>query len=240
MSSLPTLSATRLSAYRTPTTLPRLSQPPASSSRLLHASAPNCAKPRKQRNAADPMALKKMPKFDFDDVPTLGHMLLQRRREMLQFYRTIEFEIPKLAAFREEYKPPTQESFLRFKFQHYQGEPHPASRKVVLSFNIADLFKSGALQSEKAQHKLLLIAGERYRADQGKIVISCETLPSERQNMKWCSDTLDKMIAEANSPQPDLSAIPLDPRPTLVREAKKRSYQRKDGPSIKDFPKEWL
>lgn len=141
---------------------------------------------------------------------------------------------------RETFKPPSNKEFLRFRFQHYQGEAHPASSKVVLHVDVDKLFASGAIKTEAGQHKLLLLAGERYRPSSGEVVIACERMPSEQENMLWCSDTLDKLIAEANTPSPELDEIPLDPRPELARQAKRRSYERTDAPTIKDFPKEWL
>ncbi|PWZ01687.1 hypothetical protein BCV70DRAFT_157974 [Testicularia cyperi] len=213
------------------------------------------AKPRKQRNAADPLSLRRMPKFNFDDVPTLGHAILQRKREMLQYYRTIEFEIPKLAAFKQNYTPPSDAQILEFRFQHYQGEAHPASRKVVLTVPVQKLFASGLLQSPEAMHKLLLLAGPRFRPSKdasltattdnvkdvdGEIKISCESMPNERQNMKWCSDTFDALVAEANKSSPELNDLPLDPRPSLIREDKKRHYLRQNRATLRDFPKQWL
>lgn len=42
------------------------------------------------------MALDKMGKFNFDDIPTLGHLALQRHRELLHYARIAEWEMPKL------------------------------------------------------------------------------------------------------------------------------------------------
>ena len=215
--------------------------------RAFSVSARVSAKPRKQRNAADPMALRKMPKFNYDDVPTLGHAILQRKREMLQLMRTVEFEIPKLSAFRQDYVPPKEQQYLAFRFQHYQGENHPASRKVVLRVNVDDLVKGGAVKDAKSKHKLLLLAGSRFHpkgkdasGDKGEIKISCELFPNERQNMKWCSDTLDALVKEANVRTKEVDELPLDPRSNLIREDKKRHYLRADRPTLKDFPKQWL
>ncbi|SPO25211.1 related to RSM24 - mitochondrial ribosomal protein of the small subunit [Ustilago trichophora] len=213
--------------------------------RAFSVSARASAKPRKQRNASDPMALRKMAKFNYDDVPTLGHAILQRKREMLQVLRTVEFEIPKLSAFRETYTPPKDKQYLQFRFQHYQGENHPASRKVVLTVNVDELAKAGAVKDAQSKHKLLLLAGSRFHSKgkegtAGEIKISCELFPNERQNMKWCSDTLDKLVNEANVRTKEIDELPLDPRANLIREDKKRHYLRADRPSLKDFPKQWL
>uniref|UniRef100_V5EL45 Likely mitochondrial ribosomal protein Rsm24p n=2 Tax=Kalmanozyma brasiliensis (strain GHG001) TaxID=1365824 RepID=V5EL45_KALBG len=196
---------------------------------------------------ADPMALRKMGKFNYDDVPTLGHAILQRKREVLQLMRTVEFEIPKLSAFRQSYTPPKPSQYLQFRFQHYQGENHPASRKVVLNVDVDELVKAGAVKDAKSKHKLLLLAGTRFQpkslqgeGDKGEIKISCELFPNERQNMKWCSDTLDALVKEANVRTKEVDELPLDLRSALIRQDKKRHYLRTDRPSLKDFPKEWL
>ncbi|KAJ9478640.1 37S ribosomal protein S24, mitochondrial [Pseudozyma hubeiensis] len=223
----------------------------ASSSTTIRAfsvSARASAKPRKQRNVNDPMSLRKMPKFNYDDVPTLGHLILRRKREMLQVMRTVEFEIPKLSSFRQPYTPPKPSQCLQFRFQHYQGENHPVSRKVVLNVNVDDLVKTGAVKDAKSKHKLLLLAGSRFhprsndaaKPDQGEIKISCELFPNERQNMKRCSDTLDALVKEANVRTKEVDELPLDLRSSMIRQDKKRHYLRADRPSLKDFPKEWL
>lgn len=194
------------------------------------------------------MSLRRMPKFNYDDVPSLGHQILQRKRELLKVMRTVEFEIPKLAKFRQAYTPPKPEQCLQFRFQHYQGENHPASRKVVLTVNVDELVKVGAVKDTPSKHKLLLLAGSRFhpksnaaaKQGEGVIKISCELFPNERQNMKWCSDTLDALVKEANVRTKEVDDLPLDLRPFLVRQDKKRHYLRADRPSLKDFPKEWL
>lgn len=37
-----------------------------------------------------------MPKFDFDDQTTIGHSLFENIREVRQYLRKTEFELPKL------------------------------------------------------------------------------------------------------------------------------------------------
>ncbi|KDN46816.1 hypothetical protein K437DRAFT_256091 [Tilletiaria anomala UBC 951] len=248
---------------------------PFSTSSIAH------AKPRRARQSDDPLALKNMGKFQFDDVPVLGHEALKYNREMLKYARVGEWEVPKLKEFTKPYTPPSESSILRFRFQHYQGEPHPVARKVVLDVSIPSLFASGALQSKQARRKFLLLAGERWdptkdvrvvqlgdksigeeqqrrAADgrqhekypladeeevlergQGSLKISCETFPNERQNMKWCSDVLDKMIFHANR-EPFFANVPLYSRSEEMREHKRKGFARRRAASIRDFPQEWL
>jgi small subunit ribosomal protein S35 len=190
-----------------------------SSSRCFSTSTNVQAKPRRERQLNDPLSLRKMEHFNYDDVPTLGHLYLNRQRELLKYARILQWEVPKLSSFRREYQPPAKGDILRYRSHHYQGEAHPSSRKSVVTVQIADLFKSEKLTSSyAARKKLLLLAGVRWDATGeefnypdtesleeavlkygiGQIKISCERFPEERMNLKWCSDTIDKLIEEAN------------------------------------------
>lgn len=191
------------------------------------------------------------------------------------------------SALRKEYTPPDKENILRFRSHHYQGEAHPSTRKSVVTVQVADLFNSGKLHSTAARKKLLLLAGVRwdalgkeseYKDEQalevavleegiGRIKISCERFPEERMNLKWCSDTIDKLIEEANVSSPavvpaldvlcshtrislplshcqtqaeQVADVPLDLRALRIREAKRTGFDRRRAPSIRDFPQEWL
>ena len=112
------------------------------------------------------------------------------------------------------------------KFTHYQGEAHPDTRKVVLTFHIKDLFNGEVLSTPLSKHKFLLLAGPRWQPpnasfverwntalskgenflsdicqkedDLGSVKIASNSMPHESQNMKWCSDVLDRMVSEAN------------------------------------------
>lgn len=169
-------------------------------------------------------------------------------------------------SFRQKFLKPRSESFIRVRHQHYQGEDHPASRKVDISFKLADV----PLSSDKARHKFALLAGPRLNHLTGEVKIASERFPTEQMNEKWCSDILERMVKEAEvstatvhvvnvvSPkwarqrsrrQADegfvwqdsadaMSDIPVDTRSTLSRQAKKGSAGKRV--TLKDFPKEWL
>jgi len=91
---------------------------------------------------------------------------------------------------------------------HYQGEPHPADVKRVIVVPVHSL----PLKDEAALHKFIILAGSRWSPvpptdggvsgldnwGNGYIKISCEDFPRPSQNLKWASDTLDKLIEEAN------------------------------------------
>jgi len=91
---------------------------------------------------------------------------------------------------------------------HYQGEEHPVARKRVVVVALDHL----PLKSEAAVHKFKLLAGPRWSPEppkdagvseqngwgNGYIKISCEDFPNAAMNLKWASDTLDKLVAESN------------------------------------------
>jgi hypothetical protein len=67
------------------------------SSRCISTTAVVLGKPRRQRQVNDPLAIKNMGEFGFDDIPTHGHLYLQRQRELLNYTRVLHWELPKLA-----------------------------------------------------------------------------------------------------------------------------------------------
>lgn len=83
---------------------------------------------------------------------------------------------------------------IKVRHQHYQGEPHPASRKVSITFKASAL---PPLETEAQQHKFKLLCGPRWNALTDEVKISCELFPTPEMNEKWCSDALDRLIKEA-------------------------------------------
>lgn len=55
-----------------------------------------CAKPRRQRNRNNPFPLNAMKHFAYDDIPTFGHVKIQKQRQLLAYYRMMKHEFPKL------------------------------------------------------------------------------------------------------------------------------------------------
>lgn len=197
--------------------------------RSLHTSvrrlADDISKDMERVLTQDTMPLNKLPSYRYDDISTIGHLRLQKERQMLKYYRLVANEFPKLKELSEPFTPPPASSFLTFKFTHYQGEAHPDTRKVVLTFAVKDMFGSDALPTPLARHKFLLLAGPRWKPptpefvtqwndalqagpdalealwkntdDLGSVKIASQNMPHEAQNMKWCSDVLDRMVSEA-------------------------------------------
>jgi small subunit ribosomal protein S35 len=92
----------------------------------------------------------------------------------------------------------------------YGGEAHPVMRKRIVVTPVSRL----PLKNEAAIHKFKLLAGVRWTpdppkdsgigkteeeyAEHGYIKISCEDFPEPAMNLKWASDTLDRLIEMAN------------------------------------------
>ncbi|KAI8980734.1 mitochondrial ribosomal subunit protein-domain-containing protein [Trametes punicea] len=191
-----------------------------------------------------------------DDVPEPTHKYLQQQRSVLHYLRLIEHEMPKLVAYRKPFVPPDASQPLVVRSISYGGEPHPAAVKRTIVVPVARL----PLKNEEAIHKFKVLAGVRWTPDpptdsginpeenggeHGYFKISCEDFPKPAMNLKWASDTLDRLLAAANDLSETFSDIPVDTRhiEARTRKAKKGGHiygKQTHRPSLKDFPKEWL
>jgi small subunit ribosomal protein S35 len=153
----------------------------------------------------------------------------------------------------------------------YGGEEHPATAKRVIVAAVDHL----PLKDKNAIHRIKVLAGPRWTpsppADggfsgleewkNGYIKIACEDFPQPAMNLKWASDTMDRLVAHANvrrglsrarrrllcfqNPKHDLKDVPVDLRHVYAkaRKAKKGEHTRSRvfaRPSILDFPLEWI
>ncbi|KAI0348372.1 hypothetical protein BDW22DRAFT_1310029, partial [Trametopsis cervina] len=169
---------------------------------------------------------------------------------LLYYMRLIEHEVPQLVAYRKPFVPPAPSHALVVRSISYGGEEHPALRKRAVVVPVSRL----PLKSDAARHKFKLLAGVRWTPDppkdsgvgvdeksgqHGFVKISCEDFPLPAQNLKWISDTLDRLIAESNTGKDKFADLPLDTR-HLESKGRKPKGHGKSRPSLKDFPKEWL
>jgi small subunit ribosomal protein S35 len=114
------------------------------------------------------------------------------------------------SAYRKPFISPTPSAPLVVRSVDYAGEEHPATAKRVIVVPVAHL----NLRDEGAIHKIKLLAGPRWTPDppadsgvgrneaggeHGYIKIACEDFPQPAMNLKWASDTLDRLISEANA-----------------------------------------
>ena len=162
------------------------------------------------------------------DATSAGHLLLRRDRQVLHYLRLIENEFPELVSasnlswyashsfiqlsfdleFRKPFTPPTNQPLI-VRSIDYAGEKHPATTKRTVVVAVGQL----PLKNADAIHKFKILAGVRWTPhppkdggvgpretgrEHGYIKISCEDFPQSAQNLKWISDVIDKLIAEAN------------------------------------------
>lgn len=159
---------------------------------------------------------------------------------------------------------------------HYQSEEHPVARKRVIVVPVDAL----PLKGDVAIHKFKLLAGPRWTPEapkgagvglseetgNGYLKISCEDFPHAGANLKWVSDTLNRLVVEANvsliilfsvfgpgliysllfqDTKDTFNDVPIDFRHVYAKAKKeKKGRHIRDRvfsrPSIRDFPKEWL
>ena len=122
------------------------------------------------------------------------------------------------AAFRKPFVPPSPERPLIVRSIDYAGEEHPVTNKRAITVSVDEL----PLHSERAKHKVKLLAGTRWTPSppkdagvqgsavwaNGFIKISCEDFPDPAMNLKWASDTLDRLIVAANVRGPLAPYVP--------------------------------
>ncbi|KIK70891.1 hypothetical protein GYMLUDRAFT_149915 [Collybiopsis luxurians FD-317 M1] len=192
--------------------------------------------------------------FDDDDTTSAGHLMLREQRQTLYYLRLIEHEMPKLVAYRKPFTEP-ENSPLIVRSLEYGGEDHPATSKRVVVVALDDL----PLRNDQAVHKLKLLAGPRWSLrppsnsgvsdvkpwGNGFVKISCEQFLHPAQNLKWISDTLDRLIGEANSKNDTFQDVPQDVRHVYSAARKRKLGEHLRGrvharPTIRDFPKQWL
>ena len=117
------------------------------------------------------------------------------------------------SAYRKPFVPPDSSNPLVVRSVSYGGEPHPATAKRTIVVPVAGL----PLKNEQAIHKFKVLAGVRWtpephtdsginpeegRGEHGSFKISCEDFPKGPMNLKWASDTLDRLLAAANVGDP--------------------------------------
>ncbi|KAJ3987682.1 mitochondrial ribosomal subunit protein-domain-containing protein [Lentinula detonsa] len=192
--------------------------------------------------------------FDDDDTTSAGHLMLREQRQTLYYLRLIEHEMPKLVAYRKPFVVP-KDSPLIVRSLEYGGEDHPATSKRVVVVAVDDLL----MTDKHSVHKIKLLAGPRWSLKppansgvsdlkswgNGFIKISCEDFLHPAQNLKWISDTLDRLIGEANNKKDTFADVPQDVRHiySVARKAKLGEHLRgrvHARPTIRDFPQDWL
>lgn len=172
-----------------------------------------------------------LAKYNPADLSSLAHRELEQHRELREMVRLAAWEMPLLASLSKPYEQPRKEQVLRWRYTTYMGEAHPASRKVVVTFDPFRLEGGGdggqGLSKEQVQ-KLLKLAGPRYNPTRRQIKLSCESFETPAQNKRYLADTIKNLIAEAKDSSADtFEDVPLD-----LRHHKRPVRHR--------FPEEWV
>ncbi|EDO16405.1 hypothetical protein Kpol_1030p13 [Vanderwaltozyma polyspora DSM 70294] len=167
--------------------------------------------------------------FEYDELPSPAQDLVDQHREQRFYNRLAAYELPLLAQFRQEYKPPSKKQFpVTYRYTTYIGEEHPAEKKVVLRVNSSSL----GLNS-KQLHKFRLLAKTRYDHITDVFKMSTERFPEASQNARYLNDVLQKLLKEAKDiSKDDFSDVPLDTRHTTAKMLRKKKHNYK-------FPEEW-
>jgi small subunit ribosomal protein S35 len=112
------------------------------------------------------------------------------------------------SALRKPFVPPTSKEPLIVRSTDYLGEEHPAQNKKSVVVAVDHL----PLTDQMAKKRLILLAGPRWTPNppadsgvnkyvnwgHGYLKIACEDYPQPAMNLKWISDTLDKLVEKAN------------------------------------------
>ncbi|RKP15353.1 mitochondrial ribosomal subunit protein-domain-containing protein [Piptocephalis cylindrospora] len=146
---------------------------------------------------------------------------MEQAEEVVKYQELEEGEFPLLAQFAQPYQPPKESAILRIRTIDYLGEKHPLEYKVVLQVSPSKL---GLTPTQL--HKFLILAGPRYDPIRKELKISSERYQNRTMNLKWASNTLDRLIAEAKDPKETFADVPL----TFPHSKPKPSYP---------FPSEW-
>lgn len=175
--------------------------------------------------------------FEYDDLPSKGHIQLREHRIQREYNRIAAYDLPQLASLAKPYRPlPDSEGVLLFKYNTFLGEDHPAAAKVSVQIGVAKLSAAARL-TELQQHKLKLLAGPRYNPSSDTIVISCQKFALQAQNKRSLADTIKKLLAEARNTESDAeyADLPLDTRHMAARARRKKSLY-----PLHAIPQEWM
>ncbi|CAG7853431.1 SubName: Full=Uncharacterized protein {ECO:0000313/EMBL:CCA73172.1} [Serendipita indica DSM 11827] len=196
-----------------------------------------------------------------------GWEIFHQQKEFFDRMRLLERDVPRFEKYRRPFIPPNpNKTSVLVRSVTYAGElHHPVTPKRVIVVPISKL----QLRNADAIHNIKVIAGPLdFRKLHEPVYASKATsaskdieaehgyqdilriVPEGPMNLKWCMDTLRKLVSEANaratSSSPDsFTDIPL---PTRHHDSRLRSHGRGGGSykaerrrvTLADFPKEWL
>lgn len=169
--------------------------------------------------------------FEYDDIPSLGHLQLRDHRMQREYNRVAAYELPQLAQFATPFRKRTDKQVLKFRYTTYMGEPHAAESKVVATFKTSDL----ADLTEAQRHKLRLLCGARYDHESDEVKISATAFPEAAQNVNYIGDILRNLLAESTDVKGDMFAdVPLRTSHVAARKRRNKPLYPQH-----EFPEAW-
>ncbi|KAG5361367.1 37S ribosomal protein S24 [Yarrowia sp. C11] len=172
--------------------------------------------------------------FMYDDIPTAGHMQVEKVRKMRHLQRMSAYVLPRLVDYHVPFdlkETDPKVSPLTFKYISYTGEEAADEEaKVVCYFDPANLGLS-----DKGLHKFKLLAGQNYDATSGQCKFASKRHPSAPENKHHLVAQILKLKSEAETGD-SFEDVPLDTRHARKKaeRAAKRNQHR-----LAQFPEEW-
>lgn len=160
--------------------------------------------------------------YDENNITTVAESQLELHREVREYMRIAAWDMPLLGKFAKEFKKPSLDQPLRFRYTTYMGESHPAQKKVVVEFCIKDL--PGL--SQQQQDKLVKLVGVRYNPDTDVVRMSCEKFEEAAQNKRYLGDLVGKLVTEAKDETDTFADVPFD-------------FRHHKAKKVARFPEEW-
>lgn len=108
--------------------------------------------------------------------------------------------------FAQQFRRPSRNEPLRFRYTTYMGETHPAEKKIVLEFCTSDL--PGLTPQQRI--KLIKLVGPRYNPQTDIVKMNCEMFQTQAENKSHLQKLVNTLITEAKDDSDMFQDVPLD------------------------------